>query len=120
MLAGHYYAGMFTKKKKKNVTFCLQVVVVIARATSLLYIVVTATMVSVVLNENCISDRIVTSVVLCKNCISDRFKRARANLIVRQVHVLHGQHGEFVSAVRVSPVFHVSGDGEQLRRSHDV
>lgn len=36
------------------------------------------------------------------------------------MHVLHGQHGEFVSAVRVSPVFHVSGDGEQLRRSHDV
>lgn len=42
------------------------------------------------------------------------------NLVVRQVYVLHRQHGEFVGAVGVTAMFHVSGDCEQLRRSHNV
>lgn len=41
-------------------------------------------------------------------------------LIVRQMDVLHGQHGQFVRSGRVASVLHVPGDGEQLRGGHDV
>lgn len=42
------------------------------------------------------------------------------DLIVRQMHVLHCQHGQLVRPVGITPVFHVPRDGEQLRGSHDV
>ena len=41
-------------------------------------------------------------------------------LIVSQVNILHGQQSQFVGAVRVAPVFHVTGNGEQLHGRHDV
>lgn len=42
------------------------------------------------------------------------------DLVVRQMHVLHRQHGQFVRPVGVSAVFHVPGNGEQLGGRHDV
>lgn len=41
-------------------------------------------------------------------------------LIISQVHVLHGEHSEFVGPSGVAAMFHVSGYREQLRGRHDV
>lgn len=41
-------------------------------------------------------------------------------LVVRQVNVLHGKDSQLVGAHRITTVFHISSDGEQLARGHDV
>jgi len=39
-------------------------------------------------------------------------------LIVRQMHILHGQHCQLVRSCRITPVLHVSCNSKQLRGSH--
>lgn len=43
-----------------------------------------------------------------------------SDLIVGQVDVFHGEQRQLVGPVRVAPVLHVAGDGEQLDGRHDV
>lgn len=41
-------------------------------------------------------------------------------LVVRQVHVLHRQHGQLIRAHWVAPVLHVPGHSKQLTGRHNV
>ena len=41
-------------------------------------------------------------------------------LIVCQVHILHGQHCQFVCSCRITPVLHVSCNSKQLRGGHNM
>ena len=47
-------------------------------------------------------------------------EREKTCLIVGQMDVFHGQQRQFIRPVRISAMFHVASDGEELHGRHDV